>query len=262
MSGWYAQLQVARDAARLAGQAVRAEFGMRRIAAYKGATDVQLSADLLAQQTIASRLREAYPDYGLVAEEDENQEWPARESVWVVDPLDGSNNFGYGIAHCAVAVTLFHRDEVVLGLVFDPLLGREFYATGACGITPIAAETVPLDRATISIVTSYGSHNRGWLVRVNEIVGDRCKRLVIMWAPALDLALIASGSIDAMICYRGGMLDVCGGMFLVESAGGCVLDFKGAPVSVRGSDLARPLSFVAARTADLAHELVKVIPTR
>jgi myo-inositol-1(or 4)-monophosphatase len=259
MTGWETQLDVARKGARLAGQALRSQFGKRAIAAYKGPNDVLLAADLTAQDVIAGQLRGAYPGYGLISEEEIRGPWPERDSVWVVDPLDGSNNFGYGIAHCAVAITLFHWDSVVLALVFDPLLEREFFATEHRAPTPLAGEGVRLCEATVSLVTNYSPLGRDWLTQVNEALGSRCKRLVNLWAPALDLALVATGELDAMVCHDGDALDVCGGLFLVRSAGGCVLDLHGQPLGIGRSAFDEPISFVAARTEELAGETLDAV---
>src|SRR5207244_8773184 len=137
------------------GRALRSQFGQRAIAAYKGQNDVLLAADLTAQDVIAPQLRAAYPDYGLVSEEEVGDSWPAGGSVWVVDPLDGSDQFGYVIAHCAVAITLVHWDSVVLALVFDPLLEREFFATEDRALAPRSVAHVKLREATVSLVPNY-----------------------------------------------------------------------------------------------------------
>lgn len=83
--------------------------------------------------------------------------------------------------------------------------------------------------------------------------------MVNLWAPALDLALVSSGSLDAMVCRDAAFLDVCGGMFLVREAGGQVLDLNGNPLQVRRSMHERPVSFVAAHSEALAHELLATI---
>jgi myo-inositol-1(or 4)-monophosphatase len=80
--------------------------------------------------------------------------------------------------------------------------------------------------------------------------------VVNLWAPALDLALVADGTIDAMVCHNAALLDVCGGMFLVESAAGRVVTFDGTPLSVQRSLHERPVSFIAAQSAELVEELV------
>jgi len=254
---WENQLTVARYVAKVAGNAIIDQFGSRAIRTVKGIHDVQLRADVIAQEAIISRLLDEYPAYGIVAEEETFGRWPDDDIIWAVDPLDGTNNFGYGIAHCAVAISLFRGESVVLALVSDFLTGREFYATQGQPLAPCQVIEVPLRHATVSLVTSYSSEGQVWGSRFNEWFGARCKRVTSLWAPALDLALIATGAIDAMVCYGADLLDVCGGMFLVQTAGGRVVDLSGEPLKACRSMHARPVSFIAARNVSLARELVE-----
>ncbi len=254
---WEDHLKIARRAARDAGDAIRSQFGSRDITTYKGPHDVQLKADVIAQQVILAHFARESPKNGIVAEEQPCRKWPQDELAWAVDPLDGSNNFGYGIAHCAIAISLFCGDSVVLALVFDPVTEREFFATeGQTLATEVIGET-PLQRATVSLVTSYSQENYVWGGRFGDWLGERCKRVTTLWAPALDLALVASGSMDAMVCHEADLLDVCSGAFLVKSAGGHVVGLDGSPVEIRRSMHGHPVSFVAARKAHLAQELVE-----
>ncbi|MFB4306388.1 inositol monophosphatase family protein [Actinomadura sp. GTD37] len=256
-SDWGREAAIALGSARAAAEHLRAQFGCPAEKRYRGDHDVQLPADVEAQRRIVATLGAEFPGHGILAEEGPAREWPGTEFVWVVDPLDGTNNFGYGVAHCAVAITLFQWERPVLALVVDPLLGREFVAAEAPVPAPAPAPPpVPLRRSTVSLVTNYSSAGRVWAERMQHTLGGRCKRILSMWAPALDLALISTGQLDGMICHEGGLLDVGGGMLLVSAAGGLVLDLSGAPLTAHGSMYGRPVSFVAARSADLAHELL------
>jgi myo-inositol-1(or 4)-monophosphatase len=256
LTDWERQLKTALRSARSAADELISQFGLRDVSQYRGHHDVQLKADVAAHGIIVESLSEAFPDYGIVSEEESRPTWPDREFIWVIDPLDGTNNFGYGIAHCAISITLFHWDRVVMALVVDPLLNREFYATECSSIPPISDPDVPLQRATISLVTNYSDEGREWGNKMSEFLGAHCKRTVSLWAPALDLALIADGKMDAMVCHRGYLLDVCGGLFLVASAGGIVLDLAGKPMQLRRSSHSGSVSFIAARTPELGKELV------
>lgn len=258
--GWEREAAVALACARTAGAYLRAQFGRPSKKRYRGDHDVQLPADVEAQRRIVDTLTQEFPGHGVLAEEGPAGEWPDTEFVWVVDPLDGTNNFGYGIAHCAVAITLFHWKRPVLALVVDPLLQREFLATQAVTAgEAVFHPPVPLRRSTVSLVTNYSVAGRIWGDRMHEVLGGRCKRILSMWAPALDLALISVGQLDGMICHQGDLLDVGGGMLLVTAAGGHVLDLSGTPLAAHGSMYGRPLSFVAARSSELARELLELV---
>ncbi|WP_168221259.1 inositol monophosphatase family protein [Actinomadura sp. WMMA1423] len=161
-------------------------------------------------------------------------------------------------------ITLFRGGRPVMALVVDPLLEREFVATDAANGgassrgAAAACPPVPLRRSTVSLVTNYSAAGRVWGERMHGVLGGRCKRILSMWAPALDLALISTGQLDGMICHEGGLLDVGGGMLLVAAAGGHVLDLSGAPLAAHRSMYGRPVSFVAAGSPELARELLDV----
>jgi myo-inositol-1(or 4)-monophosphatase len=254
---WEYHLNIARRAASEAGDAIRSQFGCRSITSYKGIHDVQLEADLLAQRIIVSKLTQESPECGIVAEEGSYKKWPDDELAWAVDPLDGSNNFAYGIAHCAIAISLFRGDSVVLALVWDPVTEREFFATDDQPMTRRVTGDIGLERATVSLVTNYSQDNHVWGSSFSDWLGARCKRVTTLWAPALDLALVADGSLDAMVCHEADLLDVCGGAYLVKSSGGSILSHDGRRIEIRRSMHGLPVSFVAARTTRLAQELIE-----
>lgn len=259
MKHWSRQLSTARRAARAAALAIRPDFGARDITAYKGPSDVQLRADLIAQKAIISVLSGDFPDYGIVSEEGLDDYWPDTRFTWVIDPLDGTNNFGYGIAHCAIALSLFSDSQVVLSLIYDPILQREFSATGS--IVPIDRELrkTDLSRATLSLVTGYSQSARDFGERLEGVLTRRCKRVLNLWAPALDLALVSTGAIDGLVCLEAKLLDVCAGLHLLDKSDACVLDLKGQPLTPSRELWAAPVSFVAATNPDLAADLLAAV---
>jgi myo-inositol-1(or 4)-monophosphatase len=255
-----AELDAARRLAKQAGEQIRPEFGRRTILQYRGLYDVQLKADVTAQEIIVKKLSEIYPDHGVVSEENLPMTWSSAEFLWVVDPLDGTNNFGYGIAHCAVAITLFQGNQVKLAVIYDPMLRREFYSAADARFPDSAA--IPASnpsQATVSLVTDYSQAGRSRAMLVESVLSCHCKRVASLWAPSLDLALVAVGELDAIVCSSASLLDVCGGLFMVESMGGCVLDMKGNSLTVSRAMHDQPIAFVASRSAALAQDLVELV---
>ncbi|PJE94369.1 hypothetical protein CUT44_29440 [Streptomyces carminius] len=255
-----AELSAARSAARAASEAIASDFGKRNITSRKGKYDVQLRADVVAERVIVERLTKEFSDYGIVSEEEMQDAWEHSLTTWVVDPLDGTNNFGFGIAHCAVAITLFENDAPVMALVHDPILGREFTAPAIRTAVPPDPFPVPLRHATVALVTDYSEEGRVVGRGLADALGRHCKRVTTMWAPALDLALVSSGALDGMVCRNASLLDVCAGIFLVQRLGGCVLDPSGRPLRLRKSLHSAPVSFVAAGSEPLARELLGIAP--
>jgi len=252
-------LAVAEKCAQEAGDAIRHDFGKRLVTRYKGLYDVQLDADLVAQDKIVSELRSRFSTHRVVSEEGLDNDWRDAEFTWVVDPLDGTNNFGYGLAHCAVSLALFAGETVVLSVVFDPIVSRKFSATVYEPLKGPIGRNVELAQAHVSLVTNYSQAGRVLGQRIQAALATRCKRVLCLWAPALDLALVATGAIDAMVCRNASILDVCAGAFLVTSAGGVLLGIDGANFEVTRGMHSTPISFVAARDRTQALELLNLV---
>lgn len=261
---WRKEMEAAVTAATQACSVIRGDFGDRGAAMRKGHYDVQLRADLMSHQVMVRQLAERFPDYGFVSEEGTQGGWDERDPTWVVDPLDGTNNFGYGIAHCAVAVTLFAGDSAVLAVVLDPLVGRMFTATLAAADARRSggpATATAVRDATVALVTDYSVEGRATGRRIEDTLSRNCKRVTTMWAPALDLALISSGAVDAMVARNAALMDVCAGILLVQAAGGTVLGLDGEPLALRKSLHRSPVSFVAATSRELASDITQLALT-
>ncbi|HEX6075694.1 MAG TPA: inositol monophosphatase [Micromonosporaceae bacterium] len=256
---WSKELRIARQASRAAGLAIRDDFGLRHITSRKGPFDVQLRADNTSQRVIIEELSKESPLYPIVAEEGLENLWESDGRIWVVDPLDGTNNFGYGVAHCAIAISLFDGEDVTVAVVRDPLLGREF--AGVAGeVHPVApTEVVTLPDATVSLISNYTVTARSNIGSIEQRLGQRCKRVFRLWAPALDLALVANDVIDAVVCLNAKLLDVCAGAFLVKASGGHILGMDGRPLNIARSMWHQPVSFIASRQLGLARDLVGVL---
>jgi len=250
------ELTAAVSAARAAGAAIRADFGQRHVTSRKGRYDIQLRADLVAQRTIIRLLSHHFPNYSVVSEEGIQDTWDRSRMTWVVDPLDGTNNFGYGIAHCAVAITLFDDEAPVLSVIFDPIVDREFTALASSSEKKVNRIPTAVGHATVALVTDYSEEGRLTGRLLEDTLSQSCKRVTTMWAPALDLALVSAGALDAMVSRNAALLDVCAGILLVQSTGGCVLDASGQPLRLEKSLYRNGISFVAAGTEELARELL------
>jgi hypothetical protein len=94
-------------------------------------------------------------------------------------------------------------DRVRLALVLDPLSEREYVATAHAPLPSVPTAEVAMKEAVISLVTNYSDTGYEWFRRADALAAKRCRRAVNLWAPALGLALVASGAIDAMVCHGG-----------------------------------------------------------
>ena len=225
---------VAEQAARVAGKILLESYG-RVAAREKAPGDLITDADLASQRAIAALLREWFPDHTLLAEEEGVTPDPAAEFRWIVDPLDGTINFAHGVPLWCVSIALEHLGELVVGVVFQPLLDDMFSASSGSGAT----------RNGLTMhVSATDSLERSLIVcgMPTEFAADATRQLAIMGRfstgthsvrrtgnSAWNLAMTAAGGFD--VCYATTIhpWDAAAGVVLVREAGGTVTAIDGAP---------------------------------
>ncbi|EFW94166.1 putative inositol-1-monophosphatase [Haladaptatus paucihalophilus DX253] len=210
-----------------AGGYLASEFETNSLAAEHGPDDVKALADRAAERRVLNVLTEAFPDHAIYAEESGKRSG-AGEYRWVVDPLDGTNNFCSGIPYFGTALALLREDVPVLSVVRDPLHDDTYVARRGGGVTlngePIRAESdMASDHATVSFVLGLDAV-RDEELRVkadalNDEVAERCKRVWESWAPALDWGLLARGKLEAVVSVHPDAVEQHAGWLLAEESG-------------------------------------------
>jgi myo-inositol-1(or 4)-monophosphatase len=223
-------LDTAEKAARVAGELLRRNFQPREHSELRvnsvEAHDIKLEIDIQAQELITKLLLKEFPEHALYGEEaivgDQSS-----EHQWVVDPLDGTVNYFYGIPHFCVSIALRLRSEILVGVIYDPM--REEMWTGQKGEIPkLNGHHVHVsDRADPSeAVISVGLSKTSKMIDTNlpflQQLIHRVRKCRVLGSSALDLAYVASGRFDAYIEQGISLWDIAAGWLLVETAGGTV----------------------------------------
>lgn len=225
-------LETAIVSARLAGQHAMEELYYTR-KSLKTPDEVVTTADPACQKIIIDRIRETFPDHGFLAEEGkEGNLFRIRpredESIWwVIDPIDGTNNFANGLLCFCVSVAAFHQGRPVAGVIFDPTTDS-MYSTAAGQDTQLNGSRIEVSKDPISKFVSFGidSHLHPKTdTAIIEIM--RKTRFRCLGATALHLAYVAKGSMIGMMSTSARLWDIAAGAFLVEQAGGKVGDLEG-----------------------------------
>ena len=94
----------------------------------KGPSDFVSSADTKAEKIIISELTKAKKNYSILSEEDGSKINTDSQNVWIIDPIDGTTNFLHGVPHFAISIALKSDNEIVSGLIYDPIKDEMFYA--------------------------------------------------------------------------------------------------------------------------------------
>jgi myo-inositol-1(or 4)-monophosphatase len=217
-------LSVAVAAAREAGGFLASHFGEPPEVNELQAHDIKLAIDVQTQDLITHRLLEAFPDHALYGEEgiagNQDSEWQ-----WIVDPLDGTVNYYYGLPHYCVSIALRRGEEIQLGVIYDPQR-EELWQTKLGAPTLLNGKAVKVsDRAELSeAVVSIGfskskaTINAGLALLPKYV--ERVRKCRLMGSAALDLAYVATGRFDAYIEQSVSLWDVAAGKILLENAGG------------------------------------------
>ena len=94
----------------------------------KGPKDFVTNADLKAEKIIIKELKKAKPNYSIISEEDGSEKNKDKKNTWIIDPIDGTTNFLHGVPHFAISIALKSENEIISGLIYDPIKDEMFYA--------------------------------------------------------------------------------------------------------------------------------------
>jgi myo-inositol-1(or 4)-monophosphatase len=238
-------LEVAVEAARMAGGLLLERVGQgieREVRSKSTPTDLVSEADLAAERAIRELLALRRPDDGFLGEEGGSQEPGASELTWVVDPLDGTVNFLFGIPQWCVSVAVREDSETVAGAVYDPNRDELFTATrggapmltGPYGSvelvgsertsTPAESSQEALSSVMVATGMAYDASVRGAQAKVLGRVAPRVRDIRRLGSAALDLAWTAAGRYDAYFERTVKTWDIEAGALICERAGLEVVD--------------------------------------
>ena len=221
-------LDLAVKAARAAGTLLRERFHAPRteVDTKSSATDMVTDADRAAEAIIKEGIRSERPDDSILGEET-GEVRGSSGLRWVVDPLDGTTNFLFGIPHWAVSIACEDGDGSLVGVVFDALRDELFTATrdsGATlnGNTITVSDANDLSRALIGTGFSYSADERAGAAGLLPTILPRVRDIRRHGAASLDLAWVACGRLDAFYESDLAPWDSAAGRLLVIEAGGRV----------------------------------------
>ena len=219
-------LDAAEKAARAAGELLRQNFQQPLRVNSALAHDIKLEIDVQSQELITRLLLGEFPEHALYGEEGIVGD-QSSEHQWVVDPLDGTVNYFYGIPHFCVSIALRFQLEIIVGVIFDPIRGEIW--TGQKGNTPKlngipfrVSERANLAEAVLSVgLSKTDATIEAGLPLLQEMV-YRARKCRLLGSAALDMAYVACGRLDAYIEQGISLWDIAAGWILVETAGGKV----------------------------------------
>ncbi len=227
--------------AREAGRILRRRFRRNIQVSLKGPGDIVTAADVEVQGLIHRRIRRAFPDHGVLAEEGLDTT-AGTQWRWIVDPLDGTKNFARGIPSFCVSIAAEREGRVELGVVLDPIQEELFVgARGAgawCNGRRIHVSKAS-DLAGAFLATGLPNRVRRFAGPVARVFGRfaaRCLGVRDRGAGALDLCYVACGRFDGYWEVDQSPWDIAAGALIVDEAGGRMSNFQGGSFDIYGGE--------------------------
>ena len=213
MNSISANLNIMIKAAEKASKILIRDFGEieKLQVSQKGPADFVTNSDLKAEKIIIEELKKAKPHYSIISEENGLEDNKDKNNTWIIDPIDGTVNFLHGIPHFAISIALKSNDEIISGIIFDPIKNEMFYAEKNNG--------------------SYFNNHRVRVSKKNQInnclfvTGGKINHELDLpyrksGCAALDMAYVASGRYDGYFQDNLNIWDIAAGIILIKEAGG------------------------------------------
>ena len=229
-----ANLNIMIKAAEKASRALIRDFGEieKLQVSIKGPSDFVSNADLKAEKIIIEELKKARPYYSIISEEDGSEANKDKDHTWIIDPIDGTTNFLHGIPHFAISIALKTDEEIVSGLIYDPIKDEMFYAEKESGaFFNNQRIRVSKKRELNSCLFATGGTTK------NEIDLPLRKS----GSAALDIAYVAAGRYDGYFQNNLNLWDIAAGIIMVKEAGGMInkIDLsQNKKIQIRASSMA------------------------
>jgi len=177
----------------------------------KGPSDFVTNSDIKAEKIIIEELKKARPNYSIISEENGTEKNKDKNNTWIIDPIDGTINFLHGIPHFAISIALKSNEEIISGLIFDPIKNETFFAEKENG--------------------AFFNNHRIRVSKKNELnnclfaTGGKTKKEPDLsyrksGCAALDMAYVAAGRYDGYFQHDLNLWDIAAGIILVKEAGG------------------------------------------
>ena len=219
MNSISANLNIMIKASEKASKALIRDFGEieKLQVSVKGPLDFVSSADTKAEKIIIEELRKSRKNYSILSEENGSQINKDKNNVWIIDPIDGTTNFLHGFPHFAISIALKSNNEIVSGLIYDPIKDEMFYGEKNNGAY--------FNNQRIRVSKKKKLENCLFATgRIDSEKNKTNKNITIRrsGSAALDMAYVAAGRFDGYFQKNLNIWDIAAGIIIVKEAGGMI----------------------------------------
>ena len=195
----------------------------------KGPYDFVTKTDKNVEKILIEELSKTKKNYSFLTEETGTIKNKDTENIWIIDPIDGTTNFLHGIPHFAISIAHQFKNQIISGLIFDPIKDEMFFAEKDKGAF-LNNQRLRVSKKTSLDECLFSSNHEGVKFSDLDMRYSGCA--------ALDLAYVASGRLDGFFHNNINLWDVAAGFLLVQEAGGIVnniIEFEVNRINIRAS---------------------------
>ena len=185
----------------------------------KGPLDFVSNADTKAEKVIINELTKSRKNYSIISEEDGSKVNEDKNNVWIIDPIDGTTNFLHGIPHFAISIALKSYNEIVSGVIYDPIKDEMFYAEKNNGAY--------FNNQRIKVSKKKNLENCLFATGSDNDEKNKTKKNIKIrnfGSAALDMAYVAAGRLDGFFEKNLNIWDIAAGIIIIKEAGGIIND--------------------------------------
>jgi len=221
--------ELAITAAKEAGKILLDGFGNIKRVDAKGVRDLVSNVDIASEKKIIETIKTRYPDHNILCEESDGHVTNS-DYKWIIDPLDGTHNYIYGLSTYGVSIALEHKGELVLGVIYVPYSNEMFWAERGKGAylnnERLRVSDRKLDEAMV-VFDSTLHTDRTDRIKFLDVLVDKAFGLRISGSAARNLTYVALGCADLVVEYGDRPWDFAAGGLLIEEAGGMLTTLDG-----------------------------------
>ena len=177
----------------------------------KGPKDFVTNSDFKTEKIIIDELKKARPNYSILSEEEGIENNKDKNNTWIIDPIDGTINYLHGVPHFAISIALKSYNQIIAGLIYDPIKDEMFYAEINNGAY--------LNNQRIK-VSKRSKIEDCLFVAGSKIDYDKELNIRKSGCAALDMGYVAAGRYDGYFQKYLNLWDVAAGIIIVKEAGG------------------------------------------
>lgn len=234
-------LDIATEAAKEAAKLLLSHFHTENEIKSKGRGNLVTEADILSEKALVRILKNEYPSYSILSEESAPPQLTTDYS-WIIDPLDGTNNYVFGIPFFCINVALVRGEDILLGITYDPVREELFQAEKGKGahVNGLPMSVSKKDSLQASLVGFDLGYDAGRGKEILDIINrlwPGVHSLRLMGSASLGLAYVACGRVDLYAHRYIYPWDIASGILLVREAGGVVTDWQGREVGITTQEI-------------------------